>query len=121
MEYQVGAGFSEIVLWSNVRASQSKQLKVSPLVVIPQVNRRGQLLLDLPFAVHAPMTGGKRARQTCTSTVPLAPSVNNTTTKHSPVYPGKEMGRVLVRLLWFMATVPAEETIMFAKIDLSDG
>ena len=53
--------------------------------------------------------------------VPLAPSVNDTTTKLSPVYPVKELGRVLPRLLHFMASVPPEETIMFAKIDLSDG
>ncbi len=110
MEYQVGAGFSEIVLWSNVQALQPKQLKVSPLPVIPQVNCRGRLLLDLSFAVHAP-----------TNAAPLAPSVNDTTTKHSPVYPVKVIGWVLVRILRFMAAIPAEETIMFAKFDLSDG
>ncbi len=47
--------------------------------------------------------------------------MNVTTTKLSPAYPVKEVDRVLVRLLQFMAAVPAEEIINFAKIDLSDG
>ena len=47
--------------------------------------------------------------------------MNDTTTKLSPAYPVKEVGRVLARLLQFMAAVPAEEIINFAKIDLSDG
>ncbi|KAI2511269.1 adenylate kinase [Fragilaria crotonensis] len=121
MAYQVAAGFSEIVLWSDVQALQPEHLKVSPLAVIPQVGRRGRLLLDLSFAVQAATSGGKRARRARTVTDPLAPSVNDTTTKLSPAYPVKEVGRVLVRLLRFMAAVPAEETINFAKIDLSDG
>ncbi|KAI2503043.1 hypothetical protein MHU86_11391 [Fragilaria crotonensis] len=121
MEYQVAAGFSEIMLWSDVQALQPEHLKVSPLAVIPQVGRRGRLLLDLSFAVQAPAAGGKRARRANRPTEPLAPSVNDTTTKLSPEYPVKEVGRVLVRLLQFMAAVPAEEIINFAKIDLSDG
>ena len=97
---------------------------MSPLAVIPQVGRRGRLLLDLSFVVHSPQGDGKRARRACAyaSAVPLAPSVNDTTTKQSPEYTVQELGRVLSsRLLHFMAAVPWEEMIMFAKIDLSDG
>ena len=54
MEYKVTAGFSEVALWSNLRPSLPLHLKVSPLAVIPQVGRRGRLLLDLSFAVQAP-------------------------------------------------------------------
>jgi hypothetical protein len=39
----------------------------------------------------------------------------------SPAYPVKELRRVLPQLLTFMCCVPREETIIFAKIDLSDG
>ena len=46
MDYQVAAGFSEIMLWTKVQALHPAQLKVSPLAVIPQVGRRGRLLLD---------------------------------------------------------------------------
>ena len=121
VDYQVAAGFSQIFPWADVQKLCPSQLKVSPLAVIPQVGRRGRLLLDLSFAVHAPQGKGKRACRSYATATPLAPSVNDTTTKLSPDYPIKELGRVLLRLLWFMAKVPAEETIMFAKIDLSDG
>jgi hypothetical protein len=47
--------------------------------------------------------------------------VNSITAKLLPDYPIKEIGRVLSHLLVFMVVVPAEETIMFAKINLSDG
>ena len=121
IEYQVAAGFSEIVHWTDLQAMQPTHLKISPLAVIPQVGRRGRLLLDLSFAVQKPHNPSKRARRAQISTAPLAPSVNETTTRQSPEYPVKELGRVLPRILRFMAEVPAEETIMFSKIDLSDG
>ena len=121
MEYQIAAGFSEEVLWTDLQKSQPSNLKVSPLAVIPQVGRRGRLLLDLSFAVQSPRTTERKRRRQLDSYTTLAPSVNNTTTKQSPEYPVKELGRVLPRLLHFMATVPSEETIMFSKIDLSDG
>ncbi len=121
VDYQVAAGFSQIFPWADVQKLCPSQLKMSPLAVIPQVGRRGRLLSDLSFAVHAPQGKGKRACCSYTTATPLAPSVNDTTKKLSPDYPIKELGRVLLWLLWFMAKVPAEETIMFAKIDLSDG
>ena len=82
MDYQVAAGFSEIITWTEVQALKPAQLKVSPLAVIPQVGCRGRLLLDLSFAVHhSPKGGGERARRAYASAVPLAPSINDTTTK----------------------------------------
>ena len=121
MHYQITAGFSEIVLWSDIRTRLPQHLKVSPLAVIPQVGRRGRLLLDLSFPVQAARPTSKRGRRNWVAPPPLAPSVNSTTTQQSPDYPVKELGRVLPRLLTLMNTVPPEETIMFAKIDLSDG
>jgi hypothetical protein len=121
MHYQIQAGFSEMVTWDSMRGSHPANLKVSPLAVIPQVGRRGRLLLDLSFAVQAERPGSKRGRRNWVPPPPLAPSVNSTTIQQSPDYPVKELGRVLPRLLAFMNSVPPEETIMFAKIDLSDG
>ena len=121
VQYQTSAGFSEVVLWSNLRNKLPVNLKISPLAVIPQVGRRGRLLLDLSFPVQAARPTSKRGRRHWVPPPPLAPSINSTTTKLSPDYPIKEIGRVLPRLLVFMVAVPAEETIMFAKIDLSDG
>jgi hypothetical protein len=45
--------------WDEVHALKPAQLKVSPPMVIPQVVRRGRLLIDLSFAVHSPQGGGK--------------------------------------------------------------
>jgi hypothetical protein len=84
------------------------------------------------WAARSPLVGSfvpKSSRttrkQTGTTNVgsspPLAPSVNSTTIQQSPDYPIKELGRVLPRLLAFMYCVPRGETIMFAKIDLSNG
>jgi hypothetical protein len=95
MEYQVAAGFSEIVPWTDLQAMQPPHLKISPLAVIPQVGRRGRLLLDLSFAVQRPHSPSKRARRAQITTAPLAPSVNETTLQQSPEYPVKELGRVL--------------------------
>ena len=53
MQYQIQAGFSEMILWSNVQHSYPANLKVSPLAVIPQVGRRDRLLLDLLFPSQA--------------------------------------------------------------------
>jgi hypothetical protein len=50
--YQVEAGFSEIVLWEDIKADLPSNLKVSPLAVIPQTDRRGRLILDLSFGVR---------------------------------------------------------------------
>lgn len=50
--YQVEAGFSEIVLWDSIKDNPPSNLKVSPLAVIPQTNRRGRLILDLSFGVR---------------------------------------------------------------------
>ena len=114
MQYQILAGFSEMVNWSDIRSRLPENLKVSPLAVIPQVGRRDRLLLDLSFPVQVARPTSKRGQRGWTAPPPLAPSVNSTTIQQSPDYPVKELGRVLPRLLTFMNTVPSEETIMFA-------
>jgi hypothetical protein len=47
--------------------------------------------------------------------------VNDLTVRLAPDTPVKELGNVLPRILDFMASVPAEEHIHFAKMDLADG
>ena len=56
VEYQVKAGYVEVILWKELRRLCPKQLKISPLAVIPQRNRRGRMILDLSFAVRARQT-----------------------------------------------------------------
>lgn len=110
--YQVEAGFSEIVLWDDIKDDMPSQLKVSPLAVIPQKDRRGRLILDLSFGVRG--SYGPTKGQV------IQASVNDTTTRLSPLKPIQELGKVLPRLLDFMATTPDGETVQFSKIDLSE-
>jgi hypothetical protein len=122
MKYQIKAGFSELVLWRTIQHAYPTNLKVSPLAVIPQVGRRGRLLLDLSFTSQVARPASKRGRRNRIVPPPLAPSVNSTTTiQQSPDYPVKELGRVPPQLLAFMYCVPCKEVIMFAKINLSDA
>ena len=66
MQYQIQAGFSEMVTWDSMRGSHPANLKVSPLAVIPQVGRRGRLyshLLEYYTTLEA-CTGANRQQYT---------------------------------------------------------
>ena len=41
IQYQVDAGFCKIVTWEEVRRQRPKNLKISPIAVVPQKDRRG--------------------------------------------------------------------------------
>jgi hypothetical protein len=119
VEYQVKAGYAQIITWTDLCRLRPTNLKVSPLAVVPQRNRRGRMILDLSFAVRRGRNRGrKRSRE---NEEILQASVNDTTVRLAPEAPVKELGNVLPRLLDFMATVPAEEHIHFSKMDLADG
>jgi hypothetical protein len=49
VQYQVDAGFSKIVLWDDLKKQKPQKLKISPIVVVPQKDRRGRLILDFSF------------------------------------------------------------------------
>jgi hypothetical protein len=49
--YQVKSGYAEIISWEDLSRLRPANLKVSPLAVVPQRNRRGRMILDLSFAV----------------------------------------------------------------------
>jgi hypothetical protein len=114
--YQVDAGFSRIITWESIKDKLPPCLKISPIAVVPQLNRRGRLILDLSFPVHCASKKGGGTMGTV-----VQASVNNTTVPLAPTWPVSELGRVLPRVLDFMKTVPEHEEIQFAKIDLSDG
>jgi hypothetical protein len=119
--YQVRAGYAEVVLWDSLKAKMPPQLKVSPLAVVPQQNRRGRMILDLSFPVLRQARGKKRKRRAREEREVLKESVNDSTVRLAPEAPVKELGNVLSRLLRFMQEVPAKEEIHFAKIDLAGG
>ena len=128
VDYQVAAGYAQVLTWEEVKRVRPKQLKISPLAVIPQRERRGRMILDLSFAVRAVPAHGQRdknrrrqKRRATQEEIIIQPSVNDTTVRLAPDGPVKELGNVLPRLLDFMAEVPEEEHIYFSKLDLADG
>jgi hypothetical protein len=112
IQYQVDAGFCKVVTWAEVQRLRPKNLKISPIAVVPQRDRRGRIILDLSFPVYPQ---DKKDRQ------PLQAGVNETTTKLAPQEPVQEIGQVFRRLLDLINGAEAGEVVMLAKIDLSDG
>jgi hypothetical protein len=109
--YQVKAGFCEILTWEEVQKIRPKHLKISPVAVVPQRNRRGRIILDLSFPVY-PEGRGKQA--------PLQASVNESTKKQAPRGPVEELGNVVWRIMDLMDQC-SNDDLHFQKIDLSDG
>ena len=52
VKYQVKAGFADIYLWDDLKGDPPSNLKISPVTVIPQPDRRGRIILDLLFPVY---------------------------------------------------------------------
>eukprot|EP00978_Attheya_sp_CCMP212_P036106 scaffold161645_cov59-Attheya_sp.AAC.3 len=115
--YQVDAGFSHIITWESIKSNPPTKVKVSPLALVPQINQRGRLILDLSFPGHRASQKGRRELEE----VVQATVNNNTTAPLAPLWPVNELGKVLLRLLDFMRKVPEAEIINFAKMDLSYG
>jgi len=112
ISYQEKAGFCQVFLWDELRRLQPKNLKISPVAVVPQVGRRGRSILDLSFPVYQEVDGVMTIIQN---------SVNDTTEIKAPTIPVKEIGKVLHRLLHFMKITRAGKWILFSKLDISDG
>ena len=110
--YQVLAGFCKVMLWEDVKRIRPRNLKISPVALIPQEGRRGRIILDLSFPVYQEVDGVFTATQA---------SVNDTTTLSAPSIPVKEIGKVLPRLLQYMHDTPRGVHVLFTKLDISDG
>jgi len=82
------------------------------VAVVPQVGRRGRIILDLSFPVYQDLDGVVTITQE---------SVNDTTVLQALSVPVKEIGRVLPRLLQYMRDTPVGLHILFCKLDISDG
>jgi hypothetical protein len=119
IDYQVKAGFTEVVYWDEIKDDLPAHFKVSPVAVIPQTGRRGRIILDLSFPVRRPPQKSAGSKRRMGEVV--TPSVNETTKKLAPTEPVHAIGKVLPRLFHFMASTPADQEIRLSKVDLSDG
>jgi hypothetical protein len=112
IEYQVKGGFCKVYRWDELQQLRPANLKISPVAVVPQVGRRGRIILDLSFPVYQDLDGVITITQE---------SVNDTTVLQAPSDPVKEIGKVLPRLLQYMRDTPVGLHILFCKLDISDG
>jgi hypothetical protein len=87
-------------------------LKISPVAVVPQVGRRGRIILDLSFPVYQDLDDIVTITQE---------SVNDTTVLQAPSDPVKEIGLFLPCQLQYMQDTPAGLHILFCKLDISNG
>jgi len=110
--YQEKAGFCKVVTWEEIQHTRPPKLKISPVAVVPQTDRRGRIILDLSFPVYQEIDGVIEIIQA---------SVNEITIISAPTTPVKEIGKVLNRLLHYMKTTVAGVWIYFSKLDISDG
>jgi hypothetical protein len=110
--YQVMAGFSKVMLWEEVKRLHPKNLKISPVALIPPGGRQGRIILDLSFPIYQDVNGIVTATQE---------SVKSTTVLPAPSIPLKEIGKMLPRLLYYMRDTPWSLHILFCKLDISDG
>ena len=107
--YQVRAGFSQVLLAKDLLQNPPRNLKISPVAVVPQPGRRGRIILDLSFPVRRPLPGRRRMGPI------LEDSVNNTTATTAPQTPVKLIGVALFELFEFMAVAPTDTNILLAK------
>ena len=112
IEYQVKMGFCKVFLWDDLQKLRPANLKISPVAIIPQVGRRGRIILDLSFPVYQDQNGVVTITHK---------SLNDTTVLKALLAPVKEIGRVLPRLLHYMQDRPVGLHILFCKLDISDG
>ncbi len=98
IEYQQKAGFCTVIPWEEIKQLCPPCLKISPLVVVPQVGRRPRVILDLSFPVYQEVDGVVIVTQA---------SVNDTTALQAPSAAVKEIGKVLLHLLTYMQETPA--------------
>jgi hypothetical protein len=106
---KVEQGYARLVTWAELRHNPPPNLKISPIAAVPHKSRGFRMILDLS---HGITVNGIRH-----------PSVNESTTPNvAPTVAMQELGHVLPRLIYAVATAPsARGPILFSKLDVKDG
>jgi hypothetical protein len=106
---RVATGSCQLINWVNIRNNIPPNLKVSPIVAVPHKSRLYRMILDLSYQIKI---NGKKLQL-----------VNDTSNKSlAPQHAMYELGNVIPRLIWAMATSNDNITpFLFTKVDLKDG
>jgi hypothetical protein len=101
VDYQIKAGFTKLVPWETIKDDPPENLKISPVAVIFYKERRGRILVDLSFQVKLV---NKIIQQ----------SVNKTTSQQAPLESIDQLGKVMNRMVGYMAWAPNDKPVRFA-------
>ena len=99
---------ARLVKWDDIKHNPPINLKISPIAAIPHKSRAFRMILDLSYNIT--VNGTKLA------------SVNKTSNKElAPQHAMYELGNVIPRIVWTLATADPSMPFLFTKIDLKDG
>ena len=105
---RVKDGCDKLIKWDDIKHNPPIKLKVSTLAAIPHKSREFQMILD--FSYNIKINGIKLQ------------SVNETSNKDlAPQHAMFELGNVILRIVWALATADPTIPFLFTKVDLKDG
>ena len=109
VEAKVECGQCRIVMWDDIKDDPPKELKISPIAMIPHKSKPYRPILDVSFGVTLD-TGEK------------IPSVNESSVKTAPAKAIDQLGHSLNRIIHAFAQADTSDTKIFAaKWDIKDG
>jgi hypothetical protein len=101
-------GYARVVNWKDIKNDIPKNLKISPVAMIPHKSKKYRCILDLSFTLHEKGL--------------VHSSVNATTNKKAPPQAMSQLGLCLSRLIANMAdNYDRNAPFMFTKLDIKDG
>jgi hypothetical protein len=101
VDCQIKAGLTKLIPWETIKDDPPYNLKISPVEVIFYKERRGRILMDLSFPVKL---GNKIIQQ----------SVNETTRQQAPLESLDQLGKVMNRMVGYMAWAPNDKPVRCA-------
>ena len=105
---KVASGQARVVKWDDIKDNPPKELKISPLAMVPHKSKPYRAILDLSFPVAL-------------SDKSVHPSVNAATQKTAPRQAIDQLGHSLHRIIQAFATAEPDAKIFMAKWDIKDG
>ncbi len=105
---KVRNGQARLVEWESIRECPPKELKISPIAMIPHKSQKFRTILDLSFSLW--LEDGSRV-----------PSGNANTVKTAPAGSIDQIGHSLARIIHAFASTAEDEKVMMAKWDIKDG
>ena len=101
-------GYIKIVKWGDIKNKWPKNLKISPIAMIPHKSRSYRCILDLSFKLKV---NGTKIN-----------SVNDATKIQSPQKSMAQLGWVIKRIITTLANnFDTDKPFMFSKCDIKDG